>query len=394
MTENICKGFLASGIAAGIKKNGGKDLGLIFSEVPANVAAVFTQNKVQAAPVVLDRRRVQAGVCRAVIVNSGNANCCTGEQGMQDAVAMAGQAAAGLGVEEEQVLVASTGVIGQLLPMDNISAAIPKLKNQLRMDGFDDFAEAILTTDTTTKLVTVKGAIEGKSFTITGIAKGSGMIAPDMATLLAFICTDVQASSRILKTALKAAVDRSLNRITVDGDTSTNDTTIIMANGCSDAKIETKTQQQVFQKALDAVLVQLARQLVKDAEGATKVVEIIVRNALSNKDAFAVADTVANSNLVKTALFGEDANWGRILAAAGRAQASFDPEQADIFFDDIQMVRGGTGCGAKAESAVADVLKKDAFTISIDLKIGRAEAWALTCDFSLDYVRINADYRS
>lgn len=394
METNQCRGFKAAGIAAGLKKNGKKDLGIILSEVPATVAGVFTQNRVQAAPVLLDRQRISKGVCRAVIVNSGNANCCTGDQGMRDARRMAQLAAEGTNVVADDVMVASTGVIGEPLPIGKIEAAIPGLIQALRPDGIFDFAEAIMTTDTVPKVVSRSGELEGNSFTVIGVAKGAGMIRPDMATLLCFVISDVHASPTILNKILVSAVNRSLNRITVDGDTSTNDTVLLMANGLSGAEITSDGQQHVFQAVVDDVLITLAKWLIKDAEGATKLVEIVVQGAASNPDARKIADTVAHSNLFKTALFGEDANWGRILAAIGRAGVAVEPDKIDVQFGSVLMVKDGLGCGKTAETEATKVLKQPEFSIIIDLKEGDGTASVYTCDFSIDYVKINADYRT
>ena len=394
MEKKGCPGFKTAGVSCGLKKNGRKDLGLIYSEVPANVAGLFTQNRVQAAPVLLDRQRITRGVCRALIVNSGIANCCTGEQGMRDAIQMAGFAAAGLGVAEDEVLVSSTGVIGDPLPVEKIQVAMPALINALHGEGIHDLAEAIMTTDTVPKVISRRGELDGAVFTVTGVAKGSGMICPDMATMLCFVMTDVQASPGLLKEMLEAAVDRSLNRITVDGDTSTNDTVLLMANGQSGAEVLNDAQRDVFQPVLDDVLIALAKWLIKDGEGATKLVEIVVTGAGSDMEARRIADTVANSNLTKTALFGEDANWGRILAAVGRAGVAVEPEKTDIRFGPVLMVQNGMGCGTSAEVEVTKVLKQSEFDITIDLKSGKGHASVFTCDFSIDYVKINADYRS
>ncbi|MBC8198513.1 MAG: bifunctional glutamate N-acetyltransferase/amino-acid acetyltransferase ArgJ [Desulfobacterales bacterium] len=390
----LCPGFKAAGIASGLKKNGEKDLGLIFSTVPSNVAGMFTRNRVQGAHILLDRERIKSGLCQAVVVNSGNANCCTGKQGIHNAKAMAGYTASSLGISENHVLVASTGVIGEPLPIEKIKEATPGLVKALASEGFYDLAEAIMTTDTVPKIVSTQGNIEGKTFTITGIAKGSGMICPDMATMLCFICTDIKASSAFLKKALCAATKRSFNRITIDSDMSTNDTIIIMANGVSKAVVQSSTQNNSFQKALDEVMISLAKKLIKDGEGSTKLVEIAVKGALSDTDAYKIAGTVANSNLVKTAFFGEDANWGRIVAAAGRADVPINPDKIDIFFDDIMMVKNGLGCGKAAEAKATKVLKKSEFTVLIDLHQGKGYSSVFTCDFSIDYVKINADYRS
>jgi glutamate N-acetyltransferase/amino-acid N-acetyltransferase len=389
-----CPGYRLAGIASGIKKNKKRDLGLIFSEVPTSVAGVFTRNKIQAAPVLLDRQRIQSGVCRGLIVNSGNANCCTGERGMQDAIKMARLAAAGLGISEDLLLVASTGVIGEPLPMEKIEAAMSGLVKALHPEGLADFVEAIMTTDTVPKIVTRQGELDRKQFTIIGAAKGAGMIRPDMATLLCFVMTDVKASPARLKAMLKTATDRSFNRITIDGDTSTNDTAILMANGLSAAAVNDDSRAAVFQSLLDEVLMTLAKQLVQDGEGATKLVEIRVKGALSDHDARQIADTVANSNLLKTAFYGQDANWGRILAAVGRAGVPVEPDTIDVYFDSGQMVKNGMGCGQYAEAQAAEVLKKPDFVVTIDLNMGSGTSSAFTCDFSIDYVKINADYRS
>ena len=389
-----CPGFLTAGVASGLKKNGKKDLGLIYSEVPLTVAAMFTRNLVKAAPVLLDQQRTANGSCRAVIVNSGNANCCTGEQGMQDAIRMGHLAAQGLMVDEEDVLVASTGVIGEPLPFEKIESAAPGLIKALAADGISDFAEAIMTTDTVAKVVSRCGELAGKSFTVTGAIKGAGMIRPDMATMLCFVMTDIVARPETLQEMLKKAVDRSLNRMTVDGDTSTNDTVLLMAGGHSTVKVISENQKKVFQSVLDETMIDLAKWLIKDAEGATKLVEIVVKGAKTKAEAHKIADTVANSPLIKTALFGEDANWGRILAAVGRAGIPMDPKKIDIFFGSVQMVKSGLGCGKEAEAEATRVLKQDEFTVTIDLNLGQKTETVYTCDFSIDYVKINADYRT
>ena len=394
MTNIMCSGFKASGLAAGIKKKGEKDLGLMVSRVPATVAGVFTKNQVKAAPVILDRRRIKTGVCQAIIVNSGNANCCTGEQGIRDAETMARVAGSELGISEDLVLVASTGVIGEPLPIEKINAAIPPLVNSLQFEGIPNLARAIMTTDTVPKMVSAQGVVDGKTFTVTGVAKGAGMIRPDMATMLCFVCTDVKISSEILKEILVNAVNRSFNRITIDGDTSTNDTVVVMANGLSGAVIQSSAQKEIFQKISDEIFLDLAKQLVRDGEGVTKLVEIVVRNAVSDSDARKIADTVAHSPLVKTAFFGEDANWGRIAGAVGRAGVQLDPDKIDVYFDNVQMVKAGMGQGKTVEADATRVLKRPEFTVTIDLNSGSGSGSILTCDFSVDYVRINADYRS
>jgi glutamate N-acetyltransferase/amino-acid N-acetyltransferase len=394
MENFVVRGFKAAGVASGLKKSGQKDLGLIFSQVPANAAGLFTRNQVRAAPVHLDKERIKSGVCQAIIVNSGNANCCTGKQGMRDARTMASLAATELGIPEDLVLVASTGVIGEPLAIEKIETAVADLARLLQPEGIPDLARAIMTTDTVYKMVTGQGQLEGKTFTVTGVAKGAGMIRPDMATMLCFVCTDVEATSEVLKEALDKAADQSFNRITIDGDTSTNDTILIMANGLSDAVIQKPTHKTIFQKVLDNIFLDLAKQLVRDGEGVTKLVEVIVRGATSDTDARKVANTVAHSPLVKTAFFGEDANWGRIIGAVGRTDAAVDSDNIDVYFDDVQMVKGGMGCGKTVEAEATKILKKPEFAVTIDLNMGHGSNSIFTCDFSVDYVKINADYRS
>ena len=390
----MCPGFKAAGIAAGLKKKNKKDLGLIFSEVPANVAGMFTRNRVKAAPVILDIERIKSGVCQAIIVNSGNANCCNGEQGIRDAETMASLSASELGISKDLVLVASTGVIGEPLPIGKIKTAVPDLVGSLQPEGIPDLAKSIMTTDTVPKMASGQGVVEGKSFIVTGVAKGAGMIRPDMATMLCFVCTDANAAPEVLKKALVSAIDRSFNRITIDGDTSTNDTVLMMANGLSGAVIENPGHQEIFQKVIDRIFLDLAKQLVRDGEGVTKLVEIIVRGTASDSDAIKVADTVAHSPLVKTAFFGEDANWGRIIGAVGRAGVDVDPDRIDLYFDDVQMVKAGMGCGKAVEIEATKVLKKSEFTVTVNLNLGQGFGSMITCDFSVDYVKINADYRS
>lgn len=387
-------GFVAGAVAAGLKKDGDKDLGMIFSEIPACAAGVFTTNKVQAAPVLLDKMRIKSGRCQAIVANSGNANACTGTRGIEDAEAVARAAASALGIPEELVLVASTGVIGQSLNVSAIETAMPELARQLDPTGFHDISQAIMTTDTFPKIVTKQGSIGDKTFTVAAVAKGAGMILPDMATMLCFICTDIAAEPGLLGESLKDAVAESFNAITVDGETSTNDTVLLLANGLSGQDIEDPECAEEFQRILNEILLTLALQIVQDGEGATKVVGIHVKGASSKADAKKVCYTVANSPLVKTALFGEDANWGRIMAAVGRADVPVNPEKIDIYLDDVCMVKNGQGCGRQAEAAATKVLKNDHFTISIDLMMGTEGSIVHTCDLSPDYVRINANYRS
>jgi len=394
MKPIICPGFNAAGVHAGLKNNHEKDLGLIYSETPATVAGVFTTNQVKAAPVLLDMQRIKTGRCRAIVVNSKNANCCTGDRGMQDAVAMGQAVSRTLNIDEGDVMVASTGVIGALLPVEKIIAAAPELVQSLDPEGFMDCARAMMTTDTVPKLVHRQGELNGTTFNVLGLAKGSGMIAPNMATMLCFVCTDIACPADTLNALLKKSVDNSLNRIVIDGDTSTNDTTLIMANGRSGISLEDNDGIDGFQHVLDNVLFELAHDLVKDGEGVTKVVQIHVENAATPDDARAIAESIANSPLVKTAAFGEDANWGRIAMAAGKAGVAFDPNLLDIFFNDVQMASKGLSCGDRAEAAATAVLEQPEYSITVNLNMGKGQASLLTCDFSIDYVKINADYRS
>ena len=387
-------GFLAAAGSAGLNKKREKDLGIIFSRVPATVAGVFTRNLIKAAPVLLDMERIHSGRCQAIVANSGNANACTGDQGMKAAKAVARATADALQIDESLVMVASTGVIGKVLETRGIEAALGGIVRKLDPSGLPDVSHAIMTTDKVPKIVSRKGSISGKEFTVTAMTKGAGMIRPDMATMLCFVCTDIAAPGDILQESLTKAVNKSFNIITIDGDTSTNDTVLLLANGLSGITLNSTESLEAFQDLLDALLIELARMIVRDGEGATKLININVEGGATTSDAFAVAATVADSTLVKTAIYGEDANWGRILAAAGRAGVPLSPAAIDIYFDDICMAKSGQGMGAKAEAAVTEVLKQDEFTITIDLNAGKKKARVITCDLSLDYVRINADYRT
>jgi len=392
--SDMVSGFQCGAVASGLKKSGDLDLGLIYSETPAAVAGVFTTNRVQAAPVVLSRERIQSGHCRAVVVNSGNANCCNGDQGMADANAMTRMAAEALDIPESSVLAAATGVIGQPMAMEGVVSAIPALVNALSGEGWTDLARAIMTTDRVPKIISRSLPVGATQCTITAVAKGAGMIRPDMATMLCFVCTDAAAAPETLRQMLKTATDQSFNRITIDGDTSTNDTVFLLAGGGCGARIDQEPDAAGFQAVLNEMLAELARMIVKDGEGATKLVEIVVKGAASHADARKVADTVAHSSLVKTALFGEDANWGRIVAAVGRAGIPVQTKHIDVYFDKVQMVAGGLGAGADAEAGATEVIRQSEFTITIDLNAGSQAAAVWTCDFSIDYVKINADYRS
>ncbi len=390
------KGFKFAAVAAAIKKPGRLDLALIFSSTAAQVAAVFTTNKVKAAPVLLDEERVKTGIARAIVVNSGNANACTGVKGMADAVETASLIACGLGVREEEVLVASTGVIGLPLPMDRLKSAIPGLVAAAGEASLADVATAIMTTDTFPKLESRQGVAGGVAYTIAGVAKGSGMIRPDMATMLAFIITDAAIEPQLLQQLFREANELSFNSITVDGDMSTNDTAIIMANGAAGNPLilSGTDAAEEFATLLKALLLSLAKLIVKDGEGATKFVTITVRGAVSAAEAKQAAMAVANSSLVKTAFFGQDANWGRIFAAVGYSGVQVEQLQTELFFDDVQMVKDGLFVGGDAEARGTEVLHKSEFTVLVDLHLGNGAATVYTSDLSYDYVKINADYRT
>jgi glutamate N-acetyltransferase/amino-acid N-acetyltransferase len=388
-------GFQASGIHCGVKK-ARKDVALIYTETPAVAAAMFTTNCVVAAPVVVDRKQMEKSqVVRAILVNSGNANACTGERGMQDAWTMVKNTAHALGIAESEVLVASTGVIGQYLPMDSITRGIELAVEHLGSDG-TGAAEAIRTTDTFSKEAAVRCMIGGQRVTVGGMAKGSGMIAPNMATMLAFVTTDVLITPEVLQAATRQAVDRSFHRISVDGDTSTNDMVGVLANGRAGNPIidsVTHTGYPAFYQALEHVLVELSKMIVMDGEGATKFVEIRVVSADSEAEAAQAARTVANSSLVKTALNGEDANWGRILAAIGRSGITFDPDKVEIDFGDVPILRSNYQIDFSEEKA-KEVLARRDIVITIRLHRGNASAFFWTCDLSKEYVAINANYRT
>ena len=391
------KGFKTAAVAAGIRYADRLDLGLIFSEVPAVTAGAFTTNQVKAAPVVLDMERLKQGKAQAILVNSGCANACTGEAGMQAAIAAGNCAALALGIADEMVQVSSTGVIGEQLNVASIKKAMPRLVAGLSPDNFEQVAKAIMTTDTVSKTAYRSVVIGGQEVHFMGMAKGAGMIMPNMATMLAFVLTDAQISFPQLHSALIKGVERTFNRITIDGDTSTNDMVLVMANGAAGnpwIDEETPDNQESFQETLGDLLKDLALQIVADGEGATKFITIRVCGAREEQDGEQIARTVANSNLVKTAFFGEDANWGRIFAAMGRSGVRIYPERVDISFGDVMIVKDGLGQGKEAEKNATAILKGKNIVVTIDLKEGIGCAEVYTCDFSLDYVKINADYRS
>ncbi|MBN2123995.1 MAG: bifunctional glutamate N-acetyltransferase/amino-acid acetyltransferase ArgJ [Deltaproteobacteria bacterium] len=393
-SKPIIQGFRAGAVAAGIGKKDRLDLGLIFSEREASAAGVFTRNKVKAAPVILSRENLQAGRARAIIANSGNANACTGEAGLSCARGTAERVARELGVPPGEVLVASTGVIGAPLNMEAIDGAVPELVRSLSPEGLPLVVEAIMTTDSFPKTARFDGEVGGKPFQIFGMAKGAGMIMPDMATMLCFILTDIAVEAAPLRETLSAAVESSFNRITVDGDTSTNDMVLVMANGVAGNADLSDSDRGEFLRGLKQVMGDLAWMIVKDGEGATKVIEVRIRGAASPGDAERAARVVANSPLVKTTCYGQDPNWGRIMAALGRSGAAMAEEAVDIWVDDVKIVEGGLGRGADREREAAERMKREVFSLIVDLHQGACEDTVLTCDFTHEYVSINADYRT
>jgi len=390
------KGFQFSAVEAAIKKPGRKDLALIFSEVPAAACAVFTTNAVKAAPVLLSAEHITSGTAQALVVNSGNANACTGEQGMVVARDTVRLVAEKLGISDKTVQVSSTGVIGVQMPTERLLDAIPGLIEGLSSGTLDDVAEAIMTTDTFPKMEARSGQAGGISYTVAGIAKGAGMIMPNMATMLSFIITDASVEPAVLEKAFRRAVDTSFNAITVDGDTSTNDTCLIMANGMAENPVISNGSPEAhdFEQLLNNVLLSLAKQIVKDGEGATKFVEVRLTGAASDADAKRAAMAIANSSLVKTAFFGQDANWGRIFAAVGYSGIEVDQSRLSLQFDDVCMARNGVFAGGDAEARGTEVLRKKEFTVTVDLGLGSGRATVYTSDLSHEYVSINADYRT
>jgi glutamate N-acetyltransferase/amino-acid N-acetyltransferase len=389
-------GFSAVGIHCGVKK-AKKDLALVVSAVPAATAATFTTNRVVAAPIIVCREHLRdSPLTRAIVVNSGNANACTGERGMADARLMALTAAEALGIEPREVLVSSTGVIGQYLPIEKICAGIRAAAAAIRPGGGPDAAEAIRTTDTFTKEIAVQTAVAGVPVVVGGMAKGSGMIAPNMATMLAFVTTDASVAPALLERTLRDVVERSFNRISVDGETSTNDMVTLQANGeAGNPALHTTADPGYaeFRGALEHVLVRLSKMIVVDGEGATKFVEINVRGAADERSAVQAARAVANSALVKTALHGEDANWGRILAALGYSGVAFDPAEVEISFGDLPVLRRNYQIDFSEERA-KEILSRREIAITIGLHQGTASASFWTCDLSKAYVDINANYRT
>ncbi|MBW2674832.1 MAG: bifunctional glutamate N-acetyltransferase/amino-acid acetyltransferase ArgJ [Deltaproteobacteria bacterium] len=386
-------GFLGSSVASGIKSGGDRDLSLIFSEIPAKAAGVFTTNRFKAAPVVLDMERVKSGRAQAVVVNSGNANAATGEEGRRDAAAMSRAISEGLGIEDELVLVASTGIIGERLPIEKITLAAGSLIEGLSADGIPAVAEGIMTTDRFPKVEHRRCSVGGKEITICGVAKGAGMIEPNMATMLSFILTDADIDQACLINIFRESADRSFNVITVDGCMSTNDSAIILANGVAGNSpvSETSGDFAVFRGGLFDVMESLGQAIVRDGEGATKLIEIVVEGAKTAGDARTIAYAIAHSNLVKTAFFGEDPNWGRIISAAGSTKVPFPVDSLELYIEDVPLFIHGRGVPGKE---AAEIMKRDAMRILVRLGMGRKTFRVYTSDLSHEYVDINALYHS
>ena len=389
----------AIGISGGLKKSGKKDLCVIYSEAAAVAAAVFTTNKVKAAPIVINMEHIKSSNIQAIVVNSGSANACTGERGLINANIMAEITALELGIDKKEVLVQSTGLIGVQLEMEKVIPAIKKACSLISYDGGDDAAQAIMTTDTTKKDIAVEFELSGKKVTMAGIAKGSGMIHPNMATMLSFVVTDANISKEMLEKAFKSSVGDSYNMISVDGDTSTNDMAAILANKMAGNDfIDCENEDYIeFKKVLDYVNKELALSIIKDGEGASKLLEVEVLNAKTVRDAKKAAKGVITSNLVKCAFFGADANWGRILCALGYSGAEFEPKKVDITFigNSKEVVIAKNGSGVSFDKKLAkEILLDEKINIIIDLKNGSSNATAWGCDLSYDYVKINGAYRT
>ncbi|HLM76991.1 MAG TPA: bifunctional glutamate N-acetyltransferase/amino-acid acetyltransferase ArgJ [Rubrobacteraceae bacterium] len=388
-------GFLAAGVACGVRYEGRRDLGLLLSEEPGCTAAVVqTMNVLKAAPLPVTKEAVATGNVRAVVVNSGIANAATGRRGLEDAYRMQALAAAELGLEKEEVAVSSTGVMGEHLPMDRIEAGIKEAVASLSESG-SGFAEAILTTDTRTKEASARVQVGDKTVTVGGVAKGSGMIHPNMATMLGFITTDAAVKKESLQSTLRRATDRSFNRVTVDGDTSPNDTVLLISNGAAGNTPLTAESPDypAFEGAVEAVMRQLAKEIARDGEGATKLVEVIVEGAKSEEAAAALAKAVVGSPLFKAAVYGEDANWGRVLNAMGYAGTPFDPEGVELYFGPIKVFANGEPVPHREAEANA-TLAGDEVQVVARLKEGEASATAWGCDLTYEYVKINGSYRT
>ncbi len=390
------KGFRAAAVYCGIKKSSDKkDLALIYSEVPAVASAVFTQNKVKAAPVILSGKNLLKGAISTIVANSGNANACTGGQGMKDALLMAEKAAFFTASGKKEIVVCSTGVIGVPLPMENILDGIETASYMLREDGLSGAAEAIMTTDTFKKTSFVEFKINGKKCSLMGMAKGSGMIHPNMATMLCFVLTDISISKKLLDKAFKEINKETFSTITVDGDTSTNDTAVILANGMAGNKPVTREGRdyKLFHKKLKLVMLELAKAIVKDGEGASKFIEIRIKNSVTKEAAVKIGKAVACSSLFKTAVYGGDPNWGRILSAIGNSGVQFKENKVDIFIGRLPIVKSGIEAEFNWKKAHALLMRKEVL-ITINLHSGKKSASVYTCDLTEGYIRINAHYRT
>jgi len=389
-------GFRAGGVHCGIKDEG-LDLALLVSDVPAAVAGVFTRSTVVGAPVELCRERVRRGRARAVVVNSGVSNVAMGARGRRDAEAMTALAARAIGADPEQVLVASTGVIGEPLPMPEIRRGIRRVAEEASPRGWGLAARAIMTTDTFPKSAVVTTRLGGREVTVAGIAKGSGMIEPQMATMLAFLASDAAVQPGVLRRVLREAVEASFNRVTVDGETSTSDTVLLFANGVAENPVLRGPRSpglRRFADAVEQVATALAKDLARDGEGATKLVTVRVSGARSRREAELAARRIANSLLVKTALFGGDANWGRILQTVGAGRVALRLERSEVALGGVTVFRRGASAGPAARRRAAAKLRAPELEVAVELGAGRAEARVWTCDLSYDYVRINAEYTS
>ena len=393
-------GFKAAGVHCGIKKNSlKKDLAIIYSDVPATACGVYTKNKVKGAPLLITKEHLSNKCAQAIIINSGNANTCTGNDGLEKAKKMTVLCGKALNVKADDVLVASTGVIGVPLNIDAIKDGIPIAVANLDSQSGHSAAEAIITTDTSTKEISIEFEIDGVPVVIGAMAKGSGMIHPNMATMLSFITTDLSISPSLLKEALKQSVNVSYNRISVDGDSSTNDMVLIMANGL--AHNETITEKNddynLFLEALTALNIYISKKIAKDGEGATKLIECTVKNALSIEDAETLSKSVVTSSLVKAAMFGSDANWGRILCALGYSNIDFDPEKVDVSFASetgtILVCKAGSPVNFDEKKA-KEILLQNEVKILVNMNLGSSEVTTWGCDLTYDYVKINGDYRS
>lgn len=391
----FAKGFTAAGVKAGIKKSGNLDVAVIYTKTQAVVAGTFTQNKVAAAPVYVSKEVVATGTAHAIVANAGCANACTGQQGLDDAHKMAQIAADELGVNADDVIVGSTGVIGVNLPMDKLEAGIKDAVANLSADGSDNAGRAIITTDTHSKSVTCEFELSGKTVRMGAIAKGSGMIRPNMATMLCYITTDIAIDQALLQKAVSGCVEKSFNMISVDGDMSTNDMVIVLANGeANNAKItEENADYQIFFDKLMMLCTELAKQIASDGEGASKFLTINVKGAKSFADAKTVGMAIANSPLVKTAFFGEDPNWGRVICAVGYSGADMVPEKTVVKFGGITIFANGTGA-TYDEKALAHVMKEKDIVIDIELNMGQEDATVWSCDLSYEYVKINGEYHT